>query len=165
MESIAHECYHHGEMPYIVPEGVIMNAMHSKWSRNNDLGNGVQQAEIVKCARLLLGIDDMDKKKPLRLIPRLPKNWQGMHAKDFPVFTKNGREFVSMEYKRCDCPQDGAITALDKCGGYCLKTEGACWDTARLGPFDTGDIAVYGAQKLETVRIQGKYYVYVRENR
>lgn len=165
MDSIAHECYHHGEMPYIVPEGVVMNAMHSKWSRNNDLGNGVQQAEIVKCARLLLGIDDMDKKKPLRLVPRLPKNWQGMRAKDFPVFTEKGREFVTMAYARCAEVREDAITALDKTGGYFLKTSGAHWDTARLGPFDSEDITVYGAQKLETAFVQGKYYVYVKENR
>ena len=162
IDASAYLSFHHSTRSYIVPEGVTENVMRDRWVRNNDLGNGVQQAEIVKCARLILGIDDMDKAKPLRLVPRLPKAWQSIKAEDFPVFTKNGREYVNMEYFRTNAPLDGSVCALSGEEGYALKTSGANWDTARLGPFASSDICVYGAQRLKTTQIDGRYYVYVR---
>jgi hypothetical protein len=90
MEAATMMCYHHTDNKYIVPEGVIMHGSKQFWFRNCDLGNAVQQAEIVKCARLVVGIDDIDKNKGIRLVPRLPDTWDGFEAKDFPVTLKDG---------------------------------------------------------------------------
>lgn len=55
IETAAMFCYHHTDHSYIVPEGVIVHGSKRFWYRNSDLGNAVQQAEIVKCALAFAG--------------------------------------------------------------------------------------------------------------
>ena len=54
VNASANLCYHHTDVPYVVPEGVILHGSGQYWFRNSDLGNAVQQAEIIKEARLML---------------------------------------------------------------------------------------------------------------
>ncbi|HEY5139430.1 MAG TPA: hypothetical protein VIJ25_08980, partial [Methylococcales bacterium] len=104
VEQAAAFCYHHSDHNYIVPEGVIMHPSGRFWFRNCDLGNCVQQAEIVKCARLLIGIDDLNPDRGLSLIPRLPKDWTEINVQDYPVVAQanNGteRSMVSYTYQK-----------------------------------------------------------------
>ncbi len=70
--------------PYIVPENVIYNEDFSRTARMGDLGNCVQQAEIMKALRIMGGVDDNDQEH-IRLMPRLPKGWTGIRVENMPV--------------------------------------------------------------------------------
>ena len=101
IEAAAMFCYHHTDHNYIVPEGVIVHGSKRFWYRNADHGNAVQQAEIVKCSRLLLGIDDIVPERGLRLIPRLPITWQTMEVTRYPVTGADKKiKYISFSYKR-----------------------------------------------------------------
>ena len=163
MDAVAHLCYHHTDLPYVVPEGVIMDPQRKRWYRNCDLGNAVQQAEIVKCARLLAGIDDLDPSRPLRVLPRLPERWSGIRADHFPVRLPGGKnETVSLRYTRCNGVQSEGITAMCADKGYNLKLDGADFEWARLGPFPTSEVAVSGGVLWKVKEIDHCFYAYVR---
>ena len=104
MDQAARFCYHHTDAPYIVPEGVICHPSGRYWFRNSDLGNAVQQGEIMKCARLVIGLDDLDARLGLRLLPRLPNTWSEIAVEHYPIMglTDDGREcvLVSMRFAR-----------------------------------------------------------------
>jgi len=93
-------CYHHTDHNYIVPEGVINHPSGRFWFRNGDLGNSIQQAEIVKCGRLLLGIDDMESKAGLKIIPRLPKGWSSINVGNYSVLSDGKLTSVNMSYTK-----------------------------------------------------------------
>lgn len=82
--------YNPTHRPYIVPENVTPNSDKTVFSRAGDLGNGVQQAEMVKAFRLMAGIDD---KIPtsLRIMPRIPKSWRGTKVDAMPAFIESNR--------------------------------------------------------------------------
>lgn len=84
VERAAAFCYHR-DHPYLVPEGVILHPQGRYWFRNGDLGNLMQQAEMLKMIRLLPGIDDRTSAAGLTLIPRLPNGWSRIEAHDWPV--------------------------------------------------------------------------------
>jgi hypothetical protein len=142
-------CYHHSDVNWIVPEGVICHPSGRFWFRNGDLGNAVQQGEIVKCGRLLLGLDDCAPVEGLKLIPRLPDGWQGLQAYGAVVMAVDasgcvGRHTVDFDYVR------------DGTRGYRLRLRGprpmriaAC----RLGPFERGtaQVKVTGATQYRLV--------------
>lgn len=128
VEACAYLCYHDKYFNYIVPEGVILRHDGKCWFRNSDLGNAVQQAEIVKVGRLILGIDTLGEK--MRFVPRLPKTFSGVSVENYPVaYRKDGKliEFeMNYSYKRVD-------------GGYSLEVKaekGAEIDYLRVGPLD-----------------------------
>jgi len=73
--------------PYIVPEGCEVDPTGKFWHRTGDLGNGVQQAEIVKALRIVIGIDDTSTKN-LRICPRLPGGWTGIDVGQYPVLIR-----------------------------------------------------------------------------
>lgn len=79
----------HENWEWHIPEGAIMTADGEKWHRIGDLGNGVQQASLLKCIRIATGIDDTDSAR-LLLIPRLPKGWTSVQAADYPVIADDG---------------------------------------------------------------------------
>ncbi len=104
VERAAAFCYH-PDHPYLVPEGVIVHPQGSHWFRNGDLGNLMQQTEILKMIRLLPGIDDRSSTAGLTLIPRLPNGWSRIEARNWPVRVsgKDGqwkREFIHFIYER-----------------------------------------------------------------
>lgn len=75
--------------PYIVPEGCEIGPGGKFWFRTGDLGNGVQEAEIVKAIRIVLGADDTHPAQP-RLSPRMPWGWTDMKVARFPMLVQRG---------------------------------------------------------------------------
>ncbi len=84
VERAAAFCYH-PDHPFIVPEGVIVHPDGHCWFRNGDLGNLMQQTEVLKMIRIMAGIDDRATPSGLTLIPRLPNGWSSIEAKEWPV--------------------------------------------------------------------------------
>lgn len=70
--------------PYIVPEGCEIDPAGKFWHRTGDLGNGVQQAEIVKALRVVIGIDDTSR-DTLTLCPRMPYGWTSIRVRRYPL--------------------------------------------------------------------------------
>jgi len=162
VEAAAMFCYHHSDCNYIVPEGVIMHGSKRFWFRSADQGNGVQQAETVKCARLLLGIDDIMPERGLRLIPRLPLGWQSLQAEDYKVTTKD-RRIVPFSFKYQAGAAEGKVVASDAANAYTADWSGdAEVEILRVGPFKTQDITVTGGAVTEIKKIQDNYFAYVK---
>jgi len=76
---------------YVVPEGVQIDPTGRYWFHIGDLGNGVQEAEIVKMLRLVIGVDDTHPDR-LQLFPRMPYDWSEIAVSKYPVvFASEGR--------------------------------------------------------------------------
>lgn len=150
-------CYHHTDVPYVVPEGVIMHGSGRFWYRNSDLGNAVQQAEIIKEARLMAGADDLCG-DGYTIVPRLPAGFTRITVADLPVKLARGVRKVSYEYARgAQLP----VFATDGALSYSLRLNCADKpDAVRFGPFDRAEISS-NAKLIRTETINGKYYVYV----
>jgi hypothetical protein len=157
LEQAAAFCYHHSDYKYIVPEGVIMHPSGRFWFRNCDLGNNVQQAEIIKCARLILGLDDLHPERGLNIIPRLPATWSSIQAEDYPVVAagKDGKVFrtsISYQYQRLD-------------GGYRLTVEPRDpirLGRVRIGPFPTEQVEIReGDWPYEFFHLKEQVYLYI----
>ena len=82
---------------YLIPEDGLKVA-EEVYTRGGDLGNGVQQAEILKSLRIIVGVDDMA--DVLTLIPRLPDGWDGAEVTALPVVTENGSFPIDYTYHR-----------------------------------------------------------------
>lgn len=162
IEAAAMFCYHHSDHSYIVPEGVIIHGSKRFWYRNADQGNAVQQAETIKCARLLIGIDDILPDKGIKLIPRLPINWKRMQVKDFPTVDKDGKtHFITFEYKRGR--EDGKLSCWDSQDAYTANWETTSnVDYIRVGPFKSPDITANCGEITEIKKIHDNYFAYVR---
>lgn len=113
---------------FIVPEGVQIDPTGRYWFRMGDLGNGVQEGEIVKTLRLVMGVDDTQPDR-LQFFPRLPYDWKQIAVEKYPVvFQSKGRlQFAFLNYtlKRSGDAMDLRISA-DKSLGLVA---------VRLGPF------------------------------
>lgn len=85
---------------YIVPEGVEIDPTGRYWYKIGDLGNGVQEAEIVKALRLVIGVDDTHPDR-LQLFPRMPQDWSEIAISRYPVvFASAGKlETAQLEYR------------------------------------------------------------------
>jgi hypothetical protein len=85
---------------FIVSEGVQIDPTGNFWYRFGDLGNGVQEAEIVKTLRLIIGLDDTQPKR-LQFYPRMPYGWDEMAVEKYPVlFENSGRlQTAQIHYK------------------------------------------------------------------
>jgi len=93
LDFIAQATYYAGYKSYIVPEGVEFDTEAKCWFRTGDLGNGFQQASIMKVIRLAIGVDDTNPRK-LTLIPRIPKSWKGLAVDKFPAWVEAGNDGV-----------------------------------------------------------------------
>ncbi|HEV2319213.1 MAG TPA: hypothetical protein VGV18_05650, partial [Verrucomicrobiae bacterium] len=69
---------------FIVPEGVQISSSGQFWYRIGDLGNGVQEAEIVKTLRLVIGVDDTRPDR-VQFYPRMPYGWNEIAVTEYPV--------------------------------------------------------------------------------
>lgn len=108
--------------PYIVPEGCEVDPTGRFWHRTGDLGNGVQQAEIVKALRVVIGIDDSSPSR-LSLCPRMPVGWTGVSIGRYPAVIRPGAETeiaqlsYSLTHKqegwRLDVSSDRPLPAVD----------------------------------------------------
>ena len=158
VDASAKLCYHHTDVPYIVPEGVIMHGSGKFFFRNSDLGNAVQQAEIIKEVRLMAGADDLSC-EGYRLIPRLPSHLTRIEVKDLPMRLSDGVRRISYVYSR---GTHYPVFATDGSVSYSLGLE--CEEKpeyVRFGPFENDNIKSCG----ETVcieEINGKYYAYIK---
>ena len=85
---------------FIVPEGVQIDSTGHFWYRAGDLGNGVQEAEIIKALRIVIGVDDTQPDR-LRLFPRMPYDWNKITVGKYPVlFEHHGKtDTALMHYK------------------------------------------------------------------
>lgn len=145
-------CTHHTDHPWIVPEGVICHPSGRFWFRNGDLGNSVQQAEIIKACRLLLGIDDAKPGAGVDFVPRLPQGWDRIAAESYPVVA-GGPAAVTMQYESVD-------------GGYRLRASAdreIPAGSARFGPFPVGtrQVRVSGAATATIRQTAGHVFAWV----
>jgi len=61
--------------------------------------NLVNVSEPLKCARLVLGVDDTSRDM-VRLVPRLIPSWKGMEAKNWPIWTGAGMVHADLTVER-----------------------------------------------------------------
>jgi hypothetical protein len=96
----AREVYDPQIHSFVVPEGVQVDPTGRFMFRTGDQGNGVQEAEIVKMFRVLIGVDD-NRPERLRIFPRMPYSWNEMAVERYPVlFEDQGKtESAFIEYK------------------------------------------------------------------
>ena len=148
-------CYHHTEMPYIVPEGVVCHGSGAFWYRNSDLGNLVQQTEVIKTLRLMVGISDGER---FRWIPRLPDSLTEFSAKDAFVFVNGKRQKTSLRYKR---GKDLPWYAQSGDTAYSMSVSGVAPEYIRVGPFKSDDIKT-NATLLKIKKINANIYAYIK---
>ncbi len=84
LDNLARFIYDGRAWPYLVPEGIALHPSSSYWYRTGDLGNAVQEAEVLKTLALVAGVDDLSGQR-LVLMPRLPPTWSGISVADYPV--------------------------------------------------------------------------------
>ncbi|MHB1001046.1 MAG: hypothetical protein ACYC27_17525 [Armatimonadota bacterium] len=85
----ARAIYNPSHRPYIVPESVALHPDGITSARMGDLGNGVQQAEIVKAIRLMAGVDDANPSR-LKIMPRILTEWNGVSVHEMPITVESG---------------------------------------------------------------------------
>ena len=114
---------------FIVSEGVQLDPTGRFWYRFGDLGNGVQEAEIVKMLRLVIGVDDTHPGR-LQFYPRLPYGWKEINVAKYPVLFENSGNpkttFLNFKLERHDDGMKLEIST-DKAIGLVAM---------RLGPFE-----------------------------
>ncbi len=151
VEAGAFFSYHHSDCNYIVPEGVILHPNGQCWYRNCDQGNAVQQAEMVKAGRMMLGLDDLDPDRGLAFVPRLPDNFSGFSAEDYPVCDRNGEGRIEK------VPTQYVFSRVE--GGYRLRFSSARpvrIDRLRIGPFPAvaGALSAWDGEQKLPVRVR-----------
>lgn len=157
VEQAAAFCYHHSDYNYIVPEGVIMHPSEKYWFRNSDLGNAVQQGEIVKAGRLLIGLDDLNPENGLTVIPRLPAAWNRIEVQDYPVVAadKKGKFLRTRIKYQLDRIENGYRFQLETPDAIRLGQ-------VRLGPFNTNRIKTDNELLHGKVsELHGQFYLYL----
>lgn len=127
---------------YIVPEGSQIDPTGRFCYRIGDLGNGVQEGEIVKTLRIVMGIDDTQPGR-LQFFPRMPFGWKEIAAEKYPVvFERAGKMRVAhLKYRleRSGNEMKLAIAADSDLGPVAM----------RLGPFEKQPVA-------SSIRVNGK---------
>ncbi|GIW12500.1 MAG: hypothetical protein KatS3mg061_3557 [Dehalococcoidia bacterium] len=83
LERLATLAYDERRSPYLIPEGIALAPDGSRWYRTGDLGNAVQQGEVLKALALVAGVE----RGPtgVRLLPRLPATWQWLEVERWPL--------------------------------------------------------------------------------
>jgi len=100
LDWLARQIYDPRLGSFIVSEGVQIDPTGKFWYRFGDLGNGVQEAEIIKALRLIIGLDDTQPKR-LQFYPRMPYGWDEIAVEKYPVLFENaGRlQTAQLHYK------------------------------------------------------------------
>ena len=94
VESLCRICYAPRlPEPYLVPEGMAIDAGKGIFRRQGDLGNLVQLAEAMKCFHIVVGISSLCG-DTVKLLPRLPQGWR-VSVRDYPLM--NTSATVDME--------------------------------------------------------------------
>jgi len=114
---------------YIVPEGCEIDPTGRFWYRIGDLGNGVQEGEIVKTLRLVIGVDDTHPDR-LQFFPRMPYGWKEIAVAKYPIaFERAGQmatTHLSYQLKRSGNKMTLEISSDEELGPVAM----------RLGPFE-----------------------------
>ncbi|HPO15002.1 MAG TPA: hypothetical protein PLI09_16285 [Candidatus Hydrogenedentes bacterium] len=63
--------------------------------------NLVNVTEQLKVARLIVGVDDLDP-ACVKLLPRIPPSWSGLHASHWPILTPSGLLRADIRVKRTE---------------------------------------------------------------
>jgi hypothetical protein len=100
LDWMGKEIYDPRYRSFIVPEGVQIDPTGQFWFRMGDLGNGVQEAEVVKTLRVVIGVDDTVPAR-LQLFPRMPYGWSEIAVERYPfVFESAGKlETALLSYR------------------------------------------------------------------
>ncbi|HXC36608.1 MAG TPA: hypothetical protein VNV43_12085, partial [Candidatus Acidoferrales bacterium] len=142
LDWIAKQIYNPRIGCFISPEGVQVDPTGHYWFPAGDLGNGVQEAEIIKTLRLVIGVDDTRPDR-LQIYPRMPLNWNEIAVKKYPVlFEDSGKmesTYLHYKLKRSRNGMDLEIGADKPLGRVAM----------RLGPFAE-------SPNLEKIRVNGK---------
>jgi hypothetical protein len=137
----ARETYDAEIHSFVVPEGAQVDPTGRYVFRTGDQGNGVQEAEIVKIFRLLIGVDDNQPQR-LRILPRLPYGWSEIAISKYPAFVEQNenRKAAMLRY---DLRRTGRSLSLDISADRPLGPV-----SMRLGPFEkqpaAADVLVNG---------------------
>jgi hypothetical protein len=117
-----------GTASFIVPEGAQLDPTGRFIYRSGDQGNGVQEAEIVKAFRILVGVDDLDAQH-LRIMPRIPYGWTEVAVDKYPtLFSRDGKvETALLNYRLVRSPKQMSMDISAN------KAVGPV--SVRLGPF------------------------------
>lgn len=89
-----------GSAAFIVPEGSQLDPTGHFLFPSGDQGNGVQEDEIVKAFRILLGVDDLDPQH-LSIMPRMPYGWTEVAVDKYPtLYSHDGKvETALLNYR------------------------------------------------------------------
>ncbi len=100
LDWIAKQTYDPRFGSFIVPEGAQIDPTGRFWFRGGDLGNGVQEAEIIKTLRLVIGVDDTQPDR-LQFFPRMPYGWKEVAVEKYPVLFNHAGTFETalLRYK------------------------------------------------------------------
>ena len=110
--------------PYLVPEGLSVDAEKGVLRRQGDLGNLVQLAEALKCYLIAIGLSPVQSGE-LKIMPRLPQGWS-VQVTDFPL--QNTDATVTMKVSKVK----GRRQSID----YTLSDKETVDSVAvRFGPF------------------------------
>lgn len=138
----AKEIYDPRDGGYIVPEGVQIDPTGRYWYKMGDLGNGVQEGEIVKMLRIVTGVDDTQPNR-LQFFPRMPYDWKRITVEKYPLaFSSAGKlqtAFLNYTLKRSGNQMDLRVSSDKGIGPVAV----------RLGPFAE-------QPQARSVRVNGK---------
>ena len=117
--------YHPVTSPYLVPESSTQIDDHT-FARMGDLGNCVQQSEILKALRISVGIDDGSGR--LEFLPRLPEGWTHMSVENYPIYLGGTMAAVSVQYRLEGASCQAALTCNRSLAGSRVRLGGFCGD-------------------------------------
>ena len=121
------------------------------WYRIGDFGNGVQEAEIVKMLRLVIGVDDTQPDR-LQFYPTLPYDWNEMAVSKYPGIIrqcrKNRNRPLNIKLKRVNNGMKLEISADKALGAVAM----------RIGPFENqpeiSNISINGEKPCRDASIE-----------
>jgi hypothetical protein len=96
LDWAAKEIYDPRINSFITPEGEQLDPTGKFWYSTGDLGNGVQEAEIVKMLRILVGVGD-DEPQRVQIMPRMPIGWTEIGIDKYPVlYERDGKSATAL---------------------------------------------------------------------
>ena len=126
---IFHECFNYENFEQGLDHtfGVLKNSRPHVSDNPGDEGNLVQEAEAVKVIALIIGVENTSDGK-LRLVPRLPWDFDGITVKNYPFIDRGGRlkklDFFISHHRE------------QRCCTYSLHSDDELEDIdIRIGPF------------------------------
>jgi len=130
LDWAAKEIYDPRVDSYIVPEACDIDSTGHYWYRIGDLGSGVQEAEMIKALRLVIGIDDTQPDR-LQFFPRMPRDWNSISVSNYPVVFDNSGKITTtrLHYKLVRDKETMKLVLRPD------KTLGTA--TIRMGPFES----------------------------